>query len=59
MEIADSSGFNHVTDGETLDGLILGDTTETVDTTNILVVTTTVLVTSVISSLASLYKVVN
>jgi hypothetical protein len=54
LEITDSSSFNHVTDSETLDSLILGDTTVTVDTTNNLVVATTVLVTSVISSLASL-----
>jgi hypothetical protein len=54
LEITDSSSFNHVTDSETLDSLILGNTTVTVDTTNNLVVATTVLVTSVISSLASL-----
>ena len=56
MKITDGSSLYHVTDGETLDSLILGDTTVTVDTTNNLVVTTTVLVTSVISSLASLYS---
>jgi hypothetical protein len=55
LEITDSSSFNHVTDGESLDGLILGNTTETVETTNILVVATAVLVTSVISSFTGLH----
>ena len=56
LKITDSSSFYHVTDSETLDGLILGDTTVTVDTTNNLVVATTVLVTSVISSFTGLFK---
>jgi hypothetical protein len=56
LKITDSSSFYHVTNGETLDGLILGDTTVTVDTTNNLVMATTVLVTSVISSFTGLCK---
>jgi hypothetical protein len=56
LKITDSSSFYHVTDGETLDGLILRNTTVAVDTTNNLVMATTVLVTSVISSFTGLNK---
>jgi hypothetical protein len=59
LKITDSSSFYHVTDSETLDGLILGNTTVTVNTTNNLVVATTVLVTSVISSFTGLYFIYN
>lgn len=77
MKIADGSSLYHVTDGETLNSLILqhaqsfqintllnhrprllsylGDTTITVDTTDDLVVATSVLVTSIVSSLTSLH----
>jgi hypothetical protein len=54
LKITDSSGLYHITDSKTLNGFILRDTTETIDTTNILVVATTVLVTSVISSFTGL-----
>ena len=54
MNITDSSSFNHVTDSETLNSLVLGDTAVTVDTTDKLGVSTSVLVTSVISSLGGL-----
>jgi hypothetical protein len=56
LKITHGSGFDHVADGETLDGLVLGTTAVAVDTANKLVVSTAVLVASVISSLAGLYE---
>ena len=57
LKITDGSSFNHVTDSETLDSLVLGNAAVTVDTANKLGVSTSVLVTSVVSSLAGLQKV--
>lgn len=54
LKIADGSSFDHVTDVEALDSLILGNTSGAVDAANKLVVATAVLVASVVSSLAGL-----
>ena len=54
LKITNSSSFYHVTDSETLDGLVLGNATVAVDTTNKFGVATSVLVTSVISSFTGL-----
>ena len=54
LKIADGSSFDHVTDVEALDSLILGNTAGAVDAANKLVMATAVLVASVVSSLAGL-----
>lgn len=50
-KISDSSGLNHVSDGHSLDGLVLRNTSGTVDTSNWLDVSSTLLVSSVGCSL--------
>lgn len=50
-QISDSGGFNHVSDGDSLDGLILRNTSGTVQTSDWLDVTSSLLVSTVGSSL--------
>lgn len=50
-KISHGSGFNHVSDGHSLDGLVLWNASGTVDTSDWLDVTSTVLVSTVSSSL--------
>lgn len=50
-QISDSSGFNDVSDGHSLDGLVLWNTLRAVDTSDWLDVTSTLLVSTVGSSL--------
>lgn len=53
-QITDGSRFNHITDNETADSLVLGDTASAVQTAIGLNVATSLLSTTMISSLASL-----
>lgn len=50
-QVSDSSSFNNVSDGDSLDGLVLWHTSGTVDTSDWLDVTSTFLVSTVGSSL--------
>lgn len=50
-QVSDSSSLNNVSDGDSLDGLVLWDTLGTVNTSNWLDVTSTLLVSTVGSSL--------
>lgn len=52
-QVSDSGGFNHVSDGDTLDSLVLGDTTGTVQASDGLDVTSTLLVSAGVLSLLS------
>lgn len=58
LKITNGSLLNHVTDQESLDGLVLGDAAGAVEATYELDVSTSVLVTTVVSSLLSLFCLV-
>jgi hypothetical protein len=53
LDISQRGGIDNVSDNETLDGLILGDSLSGGDTANTLNMSTSLLVTSVIASLNS------
>jgi hypothetical protein len=54
LKITNSGTLDHVTDGETLDGLVLGDAASAVEAADRLDVATSVLVATVVSSLGGL-----
>lgn len=55
-DVTDGGLFNHVTDHESLDGLVLWHTSVAVDATDMLNVSSSVLVATIVTSLLSLQK---